>query len=69
LKNTNFLKQINNGDEMDSSTVQNPGCILEPNRENVVGAAISWKRGKNITAVCSVGASGNYIPPTIIYAT
>jgi hypothetical protein len=32
-----------------------------------VGAAISWERGKNVTAVCSVSASGNYIPPVLIY--
>jgi hypothetical protein len=36
-------------------------------RQKRVEAAVSWERGKNVTAVCSVSVPGNYIPSMIIY--
>jgi hypothetical protein len=54
-------------DETDIFTVQKPRRILGPKGQKQVGAVISWERGQNVTAVWSVGTSGNYIPPILIY--
>jgi hypothetical protein len=64
----NFPKGcIYNVDATSVSIVQNLGRILGPKGEKQVRVAISWERERNITAVCSVSASGNYIPPMLIY--
>jgi len=55
-----------NFDETAICTVQKLGPILEPGGQKRVRAAISGERGQNVTAVCSVCASRNYIPPMLI---
>jgi hypothetical protein len=48
------------------STVQNPGRVVGPKEQKLVGAVISWERGKKVAAVCSISASANHIPPMLI---
>lgn len=59
--------RIYNMDETGISTVQKPGKILAPQGQKQVGGITSWERGKNITAVCAMSASGDYVPPLFIY--
>lgn len=59
--------RIYNMDETGISTVQKPGKILAPQGQKQVGGMTSWERGKNITVICAISASGNYIPPMFIY--
>jgi len=49
-------------DEMGISIIQKPWRISLSTGQEQVGAEIFWEAGKNVTAVCSVGSSGNYIP-------
>lgn len=58
--------RIFNVDETGINSVHKPNKILAPKGEKQVGAATSWERGKNIT-ICCVSATGQYIPPMIIY--
>ncbi|XP_054267225.1 jerky protein homolog-like [Macrosteles quadrilineatus] len=59
--------RIYNMDETGISSVQKPGHILGPKGQKQVGGATSWERGRNITAVCAMSASGQYIPPMFIF--
>jgi hypothetical protein len=59
--------RVFNMDETGISTVQKPGKVLAPKGQHQVGSATSWERGRNITVVCAVSASGIYIPPMFIY--
>lgn len=60
--------RIFNTDETGISTVQNPTKILAKKGSKQVGFATSWERGKNITVICALSASGIYVPPTFIFA-
>ncbi|XP_072397940.1 uncharacterized protein [Diabrotica undecimpunctata] len=59
--------RIHNMDKTGISTVQKPGKILAPRGQKQVGRVTSWERGKNITVVCAMSASGIYTPPMFIY--
>ena len=59
--------RIYNMDETGISTVQKPGKILAPQGQKQVGGITSWERGKNITVVCTMSASGGYVPPMFIF--
>jgi hypothetical protein len=54
-------------DEMGIYSVKKCRHILGLKGQKQVGTAIFWKCGKNVTTVCAVSGSGNYIPPIIIY--
>jgi hypothetical protein len=54
-------------DETGISTVQDPGKIIAPKGQKCVGSVTSWERGKNVTVICSMSASGTYIPPLFIF--
>jgi hypothetical protein len=54
-------------DETGIYIIQSPGCISGPRGQKQFGAETSWGSEQNVTAVCSVSASGNYIHPVIIY--
>lgn len=58
---------IFNMDETGISTVQDPGNILAPKGQKRVGSITSWERGKNVTVICAISASGSYIPPVFIF--
>lgn len=59
--------RVFNMDETGISTVQKPGKILAPKGQKQVGSVTSWERGRNITVVCAVSASGAYVPPMFIF--
>ncbi|XP_044733230.1 jerky protein homolog-like [Chrysoperla carnea] len=59
--------RIFNVDETGINSVHRPDKILAAKGLKQVGAATSWERGKNITICCCISATGQYIPPMIIY--
>ena len=59
--------RIFNMDETGISSVQKPFHTLAPKGKNQVGGITSWERGRNITVVCCMSASGSLIPPLFIY--
>lgn len=60
-------RNIYNVDESGISTVQRPAKILSPKGQKQVGSVTSWERGKNVTVVCAMSASGRFVPPMFIY--
>jgi hypothetical protein len=69
MKKFNFKPhRIFNVDETGVTTVQKK-CPKVYGRKGAkkVGAAISAERGRTITVVCCMSASGNYVPPMLVY--
>jgi len=58
---------IYNVDETGFTALQKPQKVFAEKGKHQVGAITSMERGKNVTIVCCVSASGHYIPPMIIY--
>lgn len=58
---------IYNVDETGITTVQETEKIIAPRGQKRIGAVTSWERGKNVTAICAMSASGTYIPPLFIF--
>ncbi|BES98665.1 DDE [Nesidiocoris tenuis] len=58
---------IYNVDESGISTVQDTVKILAPKGKKRVGSVTSWERGKNITVICAMSASGTFIPPMFVF--
>ena len=58
---------IYNCTETGISTVQDPGKILAPKGMKRVGSIKSWERGKNITLLCAMSASGSFVPSMFIF--
>ncbi|KAL4126167.1 hypothetical protein QTP88_010393 [Uroleucon formosanum] len=59
--------RIYNVDETGISTVPQVTKILGPKAIKQLGKVVSWERGRNITVVCAIRASGNYVPLMFIY--
>ncbi|GLV31395.1 hypothetical protein CBL_10774 [Carabus blaptoides fortunei] len=59
--------RIFNVDETGISTVQTPKRIIAEKGRKQVGRITTAERGKNITVVGTVSASGTFIPPMIIF--
>ena len=59
--------RIYNMDETGFSAVQKPQKVFARKGKHQVGSITSCERGRNITFVCCVSASGQYIPPLVIY--
>lgn len=59
--------KIWNMDETGLSTVQKPCKILATKGKRQVSRMTSAERGQLVTAVCASGASGQYIPPMLIF--
>lgn len=55
--------RIFNTDEKGISTVKTPGRILTKRGLKQVRFVTSWERGRYITVVCALSASGIFIPP------
>lgn len=70
IKNHNFPPHaVYNMDESGISTVPNkPPKIISTKGKRCVNKISSAERGINITAVCAMSASGNFIPPAFIFA-
>uniref|UniRef100_A0A2A4J4D1 Ig-like domain-containing protein n=1 Tax=Heliothis virescens TaxID=7102 RepID=A0A2A4J4D1_HELVI len=60
-------RNIWNVDETGISAVQDPGKIVAEKGQKRVGSITSGERGKTVTAVCAVNATGVYVPPMLIY--
>ena len=67
MKHKFLPHRIFNVDETGINSVHRPDKILAEKGRKQVGAATSWERGKNITICCCVSATGQYIPPMIIF--
>ena len=68
LNNYSFTaNRIFNTDETGIPTVQFQGKVLAKKGTKQVRYLTSWKRGKNITLVCTFSASGMYVSPMFIF--
>lgn len=68
MKNKIDATRIYNVDESGLSTVQNK-CqrVLAQKGKKQIGSVSSAERGVNTTIVCCASASGNYVPPMLIF--
>ena len=66
-KNVITPNMIYNVDETVITCVQKPGKVTAKKGTKQVGCITSAERGKTVTAVCSINAIGNNIPPIFIY--
>ena len=60
-------KQVFNVDESGITNVQVSGRILARKGSKQVGRVVSAKRGTTTTVVCTMSASGTYVPPMFIF--
>ncbi|CAK1583568.1 unnamed protein product [Parnassius mnemosyne] len=60
-------RNIYNVDETGVTSVQDSGKIVAEKSQKRVGSIICEERGQNVTAVCAMSATGQYIPPMFIY--
>lgn len=58
---------VYNMDETGITTVQETEKIIAPKGQKRVGSVTSWERGKNVTVICAMSASGCFIPPLFIF--
>jgi len=56
-----------NVDETGLTTVHRPGKVIARRGQRQVGKITSGEKGKTITAICAMNATGSYIPPTLIF--
>lgn len=54
-------------DESGLSTVQKPPKVLASTGRKQVGSLTSAERGQNITVVCCMSSTGNFVPPALIF--
>jgi len=66
-KNKYGPHQIFNVDETGILTVQESSKVLAQKGQRRVGTITSWERGKNITAICAISATGTFVPPMFIF--
>lgn len=59
--------RIFNLDETSTTTVQKPQKVLAPIGRKTIGKVTSGERGTLITTCCIVSASGNFLPPVMIF--
>ena len=59
--------KIWNADETNCTTVQKPRKIIAATGVKQVGAVVSAERGQLVTLCCAVSATGNMIPPMLIF--
>lgn len=60
-------ERIWNCDETGMSTVQTPGKVVAPKGMKQIGSATSAERGNLVTLIAAICASGNFIPPMLIF--
>ena len=60
-------EQIFNVDETGETTVRNPKHVITAKGTRNVGSITSGERGKLVTAVYTIGASGSVLPPMPIF--
>lgn len=60
-------ENIYNVDESGITTVQKPSKVLSPKGIKQLGCKTSNERGKNVTVICCMSASGKYVAPMFIF--
>lgn len=60
-------QMIYNVDETGITTVQETEKNIAPKGQKRVGSVTSWERGKTVTVICAMSASGSFIPPLFIF--
>jgi hypothetical protein len=64
----NFIgTRIFNVDETGISTVSDSEIILAEKGQKKIGTVSSGERGQLVTVICSMSASGNFVPPFFIF--
>ena len=58
---------IYNMDETACMTVQNPGDVVAEKGKKQVGSLTSRERGELVSAVYTVNAAGNVVPPMLVF--
>ena len=56
-----------NVDETGLTAVHRPGKVIARRGQRQVGKITSGEKGKTVTAICAMNATGSYIPPTLIF--
>ena len=59
--------KIFNMDESGLTVVQKVSKIVGQKGKHQIGSITSMERGRNVTTICCVSASGQYVPPGIIF--
>ena len=59
--------KILNMDESGLTVVQKVSKIVGQKGKHQIGSITSMERGRNVTIICCVSASGQYVPPGIIF--
>ena len=59
--------KILNMDESGLIVVQKVSKIVGQKGKHQIGSITSMERGRNVTIICCVSASGQYVPPSIIF--
>ena len=59
--------QIYNMDESGLTAVHRPGPVIAKKGQKQVGRITSGERGKTVTIICTMNASGSYVPPLMIF--
>lgn len=67
LKHKFESQNIYNMDESGLSTVHNPPKVIAPKGTKQVGGVTSSERGVNVTMISCISATGNSIPPFLIF--
>ncbi|KAK6979630.1 tigger transposable element-derived protein [Biomphalaria glabrata] len=60
-------ERIWNVDETGITTVQKPAKQIAQKGDKRVGAIVAQERGTLVTVCCSISASGNHIPPFLVF--
>lgn len=60
-------RNIYNVDETGVTSVQDPGKVVTEKGQKRVGSITSGERDQNVTVVCVMSATGQFIPPKLIY--
>lgn len=66
-ENQPTASKVYNMDEMGIAVVQKVSKVLAKKEKHQVGTITRQERGQNVTAVCCMNASGNFIPPAFIF--
>lgn len=59
--------RIYNMDETGLTVVHCPQKVLAKRGQKQIGKVVSGEKGQTVTAICACSASGNYVPPALIY--
>ena len=67
MKSTLDASRIYNMDETGLTVVHRPHKVVAKRGQKQIGKMVSGEKGQTVTAICACSASGNYVPPALIY--